>query len=342
MTHPHDPSHPDDASDTPSTERIPQPQQPQAWSQTRPFDTSSYPYPDEQPHDATHADPADPGDGSRPRRPRRRVGMIVGISALVVVLVLVIAGVGSELYLRNATKDCLQKSFSDLTGSSASVSLSKEPMLWQFATSKVPYVQIDTGGDNGQAIELHGRADDITGRSDGSTLGSLNATGNVPFTRIVALSKQGAQNSQDQSGGDSTSGDSSGLSGLFGGFTLTNVTGDQSTGTMTIDATVTVAIFPIPVSTEIKPVVSDGKLEFQVVKASALVFGVPSGFAQTIVDGVSKSLFPPLFDELDFQKLSVTSQGIDFAVRGSDVALDADSLGATGNNASSQGTCSVL
>ena len=268
--------------------------------------------------------------------------MIVGISALVVVLVLVIAGVGSELYLRNATKDCLQKSFSDLTGSSASVSLSKEPMLWQFATSKVPYVQIDTGGDNGQAIELHGRADDITGRSDGSTLGSLNATGNVPFTRIVALSKQGAQNSQDQSGGDSTSGDSSGLSGLFGGFTLTNVTGDQSTGTMTIDATVTVAIFPIPVSTEIKPVVSDGKLEFQVVKASALVFGVPSGFAQTIVDGVSKSLFPPLFDELDFQKLSVTSQGIDFAVRGSDVALDADSLGATGNNASSQGTCSVL
>ena len=271
--------------------------------------------------------------------------MIVGISTLVVLLVLVIAGVGSELYLRSATKDCLQKSFSSVTGSSTSVSLSKQPMLLQYATKKVPYVQVDSSGDNGQAIELHGRADDITGRADGSTLGSLAATGTVPFSRIVALSKQGAQTSQDSSSGQDqsgTSGDSSGLGGLFGGFTLSNVTGNQSTGTMTIDATVTVAIFPIPVSTEIKPVVSNGKLEFQVVKASALVFGVPSGFAQTIVDGVSKSLFPPLFDELQFEKLSVTSQGVDFAVRGSDVALNPDSLGATGNSGSQQSTCSVL
>lgn len=341
MTHPSDPSHPDDPS-APNTERIPQPQQsPQAWSQTRPFDTSSYPYSEPQPVGGQDAGTGD----ARPRRPRRRVAMIVGISTLVLLLVLVIAGVGSELYLRSVTKDCLQKSFSSLTGSSTSVSLSKQPMLFQYATKKVPYVQVDSSGDNGQGIELHGRADDITGRSDGSTLGSLTATGTVPFSRIVALSKQGAQTSQDQSGGQDqsgTSGDSSGLGGLFGGFTLSNVTGNQSTGTMTIDATVTVAIFPIPVSTEIKPVISNGKLEFQVVKASALVFGVPSGFAQTIVDGVSKSLFPPQFDELQFEKLSVTSQGVDFAVRGSDVALNPESLGATGNSGSQQSTCSVL
>ena len=339
MTHPSDPSHPDDPS-APNTERIPQPQQsPQAWSQTRPFDTSSYPYSEPQPVGGQDAGTGD----ARPRRPRRRVAMIVGITTLVVLLVVVIAGVGSELYLRSATKDCLQKSFSSLTGSSTSVSLSKQPMLFQYATKKVPYVQVDSSGDNGQAIELHGRADDITGRADGSTLGSLAATGTVPFSRIVALSKQGAASGQSgQSSGDSTSGDSSGLGGLFGGFTLSNVTGNPSTGTMTIDATVTVAIIPVPVSTEIKPVVTNGKLEFQVVKASAFVFGVPSGFAQTIVDGVSKSLFPPLFDELQFQKLSVTSQGVDFAVRGSNVALDQDSLGATGNTGSQQSTCSVL
>jgi len=269
--------------------------------------------------------------------------VIVGVSTLVVLLVLVIAGVGSELYLRNATKDCLQKSFSAVTGSSTSVSLSKQPMLLQYLTKKVPYVQVDSTGDDSQAIELHGRADDITARSDGSTLGSLSATGTVPFSRIVALSQQGAQSGQ--SGPDASSGESSGLGGLFGGFTLSNVTGNQATGTMTIDATVTVAIFPIPVSTEIKPVISGGKLEFQVVKASALVFGVPSGFAQTIVDGVSKSLFPPLFSDLQFEKLSVTSQGVDFAVRGSDVALNQESLGGgttTGNTQSQQSTCSVL
>jgi hypothetical protein len=351
MTHPSDPSHPESSSShgdrsDPGTERIPQSDQPpKAWSQTRPFETTSYPYTDAQyPEAQQYGDvpPADEpvGGDPRPRRPRRRVGMIVGVSTLVVLLVLVIAGVGSELYLRNATKDCLQKSFSDLTGTSTSVSLSKQPMLYQYVTKKVPYVQVDSSGDNGQGIELHGRADDITGRSDGTALGSLAATGTVPFARIVALSKQNAESGQ--ASGEESSGDSSGLSGLFGGFTLSNVTGNQATGTMAIDATVSVAIFPIPVSTEIKPVITNGKLAFQVVKASAFVFGVPSNFAQTLVDGVSKSLFPPLFDELQFEKLSVTAQGVDFAVKGSNVVLNPDSLGGTGNTQSQQSTCSVL
>ncbi|GAA2055819.1 LmeA family phospholipid-binding protein [Williamsia deligens] len=344
MTERDEPSQQGARSD-PGTERIPQQQPPpQAWSQTRPFESGSDPYSGAQPQvDPQYTQPAaDPA--TQARRPRRRRGVIAGVSVLVVLLVLVIAGVGSELYLRNATKDCLEQSFTTATGSSATVSLSKKPMLLQYVTKEVPYVQIDANGDNGQAIELHGRADNITARSDGSTLGSLDATGSVPFTRIVELSKQGAQQSQSQDqSGTGQSGESSGLGGLFGGFTVNSVTGNEASGTMSIDATVTVAIFPIPVSTEIKPVVTDGKLTFQVVKASALVFGVPAGFAQTIVDGVTKSLFPPLFDDLTFQKLTVTSQGVDFAVRGSDVPLNAQSLGSTQQDTgSSQNTCSVL
>ncbi|MGU3292913.1 LmeA family phospholipid-binding protein [Williamsia sp. M5A3_1d] len=318
---------------TPPTEQIPVGGQ--AYSQTRPFDAEP------QTQQVPASDP-----GPTPTRPRRRTGVIVTISALVVVLVLVIAGVGSELYLRNATKDCLEKSFSDVTGSSASVSLSKKPMLLQYATKKVPYVQIDADGENGKAIELHGRADDITARSDGSTLGSLSANGSVPFSRIVELSKQSAQNSADQNTGgtDAAQNDQSGLAGLFGGFTLNSVTGNTSTGTMSLDATVTVAIFPIPVSVELKPTVTGGKIEFQVVKASALVFGVPSGFAQTLVDGVSKSLFPPLFDQLDFQQLSVTSTGVDFRVTGTDVPLNPDTLGSTPveQQGSTNDACTVL
>ncbi|KQS00363.1 hypothetical protein ASG12_05460 [Williamsia sp. Leaf354] len=322
---------------TPPTEQFPVGGQ--AYSQTRPFDAEP------QTQQVAAGDP-----GPTPTRPKRRIGVIVTISALVVVLVLVIAGVGSELYLRNATKDCLEKSFSDVTGSSASVSLSKKPMLLQYATKKVPYVQIDAGGDNGSAIELHGRADDITARSDGSTLGSLSANGSVPFSRIVELSKQSAQTAADQNpadqntgGADSTQNGQSGLSGLFGGFTLNSVTGNQSTGTMSLDATVTVAIFPIPVSVELKPTVTGGKIEFQVVKASALVFGVPSGFAQTLVDGVSKSLFPPLFDQLDFQQLSVTSTGVDFRVTGTDVPLNQDTLGSTPvDQGSTNDACTIL
>ncbi|MGJ0120241.1 LmeA family phospholipid-binding protein [Williamsia sp. MIQD14] len=324
-------NNPQQPGPTPPTEQFPVGGQ--AYSQTRPFDAEP------QTHQVPASDP-----GPTPTRPKRRTGVIVTISALVVVLVLVIAGVGSELYLRNATKDCLEKSFSDVTGSSASVSLSKKPMLLQYATKKVPYVQIDADGDNGTAIELHGRADDITARSDGSTLGSLSANGSVPFSRIVELSKQSAATAADQNSGGTTQNDQSGLGGLFGGFTLNSVTGNQSTGTMSLDATVTVAIFPIPVSVELKPTVTGGKIEFQVVKASALVFGVPSGFAQTLVDGVSKSLFPPLFDQLDFQQLSVTSTGVDFRVSGSDVPLNQDTLGSTPaqQQGSTSDACTIL
>ncbi len=322
-----------------------------AYSQTRPFEAppgTEYPAlpgygpptgpPPEPPYDG----PAQPagGSGPTPSKPRRRVGMIVTISALVVVLVLVIAGVGSELYLRNATKDCLQQSFAQLTGSSATVSLSKKPMLLQAATKEVPYVQIDTSGDDGSAIELHGRADNIKGQSDGSTVGRLAATGSVPFARIVELSKQSAQQSTD----NQNQGQSTGLGGLFGDFTLDNVTGNPSTGTITVNAGVSLAgLISIPVSTEIKPVTTGGKIDFQVVKASALVFGIPSNFAQTLVDGVSKSLFPPLFDQLSIDKLTVTTTGVDFSVTGTDIPLNAETLGSTPNTQNqAQSTCTVI
>lgn len=317
-----------------------------AYSQTRPFEAppgTEYPAvpgygpPSGPPPPGTDDTSGPAGDPPRPAKPRRRVGMIVTISALVLVLVLVIAGVGSELYLRNATKDCLEQSFSDVTGSSASVSLSKKPMLLQAATKEVPYVQIDTSGDDGSAISLHGRADNIKGISDGSTIGRLAATGSVPFARIVELSKQTSQQSTDTAGQQST-----GLGGLFGDFTLDSLSGDPSTGTITVNAGVSVAgLISIPVSTEIKPVTTGGKIDFQVVKASALVFGIPSNFAQTLVDGVSKSLFPPLFDELSIDKLAVTSTGVDFAVTGTDVPLDQNTLGST-SGSQGQTTCTVI
>lgn len=321
-----------------------------AYSQTRPFEAppgTEYPAvpgygpPSGPPPPGTgFDDPSQPAaDPPRPAKPRRRVGMIVTISALVLVLVLVVAGVGSELYLRNATKDCLQKSFAELTGSSASVSLSKKPMLLQAATGEVPYVQIDTSGDDGSAISLHGRADNIKGISDGSTIGRLAATGSVPFSRIVELSKQTSQQSTDTTQNQQPS---TGLGGLFGDFTLDGLTGDPSTGTITVNAGVSVAgLISIPVSTEIKPVTTGGKIDFQVVKASALVFGIPSNFAQTLVDGVSKSLFPPLFDQLSIDKLSVTSTGVDFAVTGTDVPLDQNTSGST-SGSQGQTTCTVI
>ncbi|MBT0566932.1 LmeA family phospholipid-binding protein [Williamsia sp. CHRR-6] len=279
--------------------------------------------------------------GGPARSPRKRsLGLTIAVSSLVVILVLLISGVGSELYLRSAARDCVQKTFTQITGSPTTASLSKKPILLQYFSKEIPYVQIDTTGDTASSIELHGRAEQIKTQSKSSTVGTLDASGKVSFARIVELSKQGAQDAAAQQQQNPTQ--NNGLGGLFGGFTLNQVTGDQTAKTIKVDATVTVAIFPVPVSVELKPVLTAGKISFQAVKASALVFGVPTDFAQTLVDGVSKSLFPPLFDQLTFTTFDVTSAGIDFAVNGRDVTLDEQSMNSTEQSTQSNSTCTIL
>ena len=98
-------------------------------------------------------------------------------------------------------------------------------------------------------------------------------------------------------------------------------------GTITVDSGVQVTFLKIPVSATIKPVVDGGKVHFEVEKASALMFGIPSDFAQQIVDQVSSSLFGPFFNEVNIKELKVTDQGVDFAVDGSDVQLTGEVTG---------------
>ena len=249
---------------------------------------------------------------------RRNRGKILAWTAAALVLVLVIGLVGSELYFRNKAQNCMEQAFGDLTGSPTSVALSKKPVLLQAMSNEFPYVQVDTKNESGTGMTLHARAEGITRSGDDTTIRTLDGTGFVPFDRVTELGEQ-AQN-QGQSGG-----------GLIDAGKITKVSGNADDGTVSIDASVTALFVSIPVSTVIKPVVENGKPKFEVQKASAFVFGVPSDFAQQIVDEVSTTMFGTFFDEVTIDNLKVTDSGVDFTVSGSDVKLIADNNTVAGN-----------
>ncbi|MFW0794102.1 LmeA family phospholipid-binding protein [Gordonia sp. CPCC 205515] len=312
---------------------------PRAWSQAGPSGTAQF----GATPDTTQFDDFQPIPGAAPppvvatSPAKRNTGKIIAGVSLAVILLVVIAGVGTELYVRNKTKDCLQQAFTQLTGTETSVSLSSKPVLLQRISGEVPFVQVDTA-DKADAIGLHARADGITGLDGTPTARSISGTGSAPFERVITMSKEASAASTDGSGtnpGGTNPDSDSPLSGLVQGATIQSITGNPADGTIKVESTVQVAILPIPVTTTIKPVVNDGHIHIEVVDAQAFIFGVPKDYAQGIVDSVSKSMFGSLADELTVTNLKVTDSGVDFAFDGTDVTL--------GNNAQMTGnstTCS--
>ncbi|MCR8898175.1 hypothetical protein NWF34_14595 [Gordonia sp. GONU] len=291
--------------------------------------TAQFP-PGETPYgDESSAPLETPGSGPVITSPRknRSTGKIVALSLVAVLLLAVIGAVGSELYLRNKVTNCLEDSFSGLTGVPTSVSLSRKPIIMQ-GTGDIPYVQVDTkDGSDANGVRLHMRADGISGDNTNTDIRTLNGHGFIPYERIVELSKESAP---PGAGGQSTGNGASPVG------SVEEITGNAAEGTFEVQAGFPVMFFSVPVSATIKPVLQDGRVDFQVVKASALVFGIPPDFAQQIVDQVTTSALGPFFDEVQVDQLKVTDTGLEFAISGSDVQLTNEM---TGNQES--GGCSA-
>ncbi|MGV9709200.1 LmeA family phospholipid-binding protein [Gordonia sp. NPDC003424] len=332
------PPQPADHDDTTRFEPVPTDPAPRAWSQPGRTQTAQF---GDTP-DTTQFDDFEPIPNAVPPEvvatspAKRNTGKIIaGLSAALILLVL-IAGVGTELYVRGKTKDCLQSAFTQLTGTDTTVALSSKPILLQRISGEVPYVQVDTA-DKPDAISLHARAEGITGLDGNPTAQSITGTGSAPFSRVIAMSKEGSSTG-GSTGTDPNStspGGGSLLSGLVQGARIESLTGNADEGTITVDSTVQVAILPIPISTTLKPVMDNGHIRFDVVSAQAFIFGVPKDYAQTIVDGVTKSMFGSLADDLTITNLKVTDKGVDFAFDGKNVEL-----GGEGSNTGNSVTCS--
>ncbi|WP_341267931.1 LmeA family phospholipid-binding protein [Gordonia malaquae] len=245
---------------------------------------------------------------------RRRT---IALISAAVVLLLVIAGVGSELYMRSKVTDCISNAFGGLTGASTDVSVSRKPMLLAVFGSEVPWVQVDTNDGDAADMRLHARAEGIS--TDGGTVRSLKGSGYLPYKRITELSNESQQS---------------------GGATIKSISADANAGTIKLETEVPIAILSIPATVTLKPTVTNGTVKFEVKDATALMFGLPSDFAQPIVDQVTTSMFGPLFKQIKVSDLKVTGSGIDFAFAGSDVNLKAASEGQSAAGESS-GSCSI-
>jgi hypothetical protein len=189
-------------------------------------------------------------------------------------------------------------------------------------------------------MKLHARADGIRSGDSEATIGELRGDGYVPFSRIMELSQQSQESPTQPTTPDP--GTESGLGGLLasmgGGLQVDKVTGNAAAGTITIGGNFQLLMFSLPAEAELKPITKDGKLTFEVVDASAASFGIPTSWAQMLVDQVSAGLFPPMFDDVSFDQLQVTDRGVEFAFSGTDVALPQTS----GQSSESSDTCSVV
>ncbi|AFR47334.1 hypothetical protein [Gordonia sp. KTR9] len=272
------------------------------------------------------ADPSGSGPVLTSPRKKRSTGKIVAFSLVGVLLLVVIGAVGSELYLRNKVTDCLEESFSGLTGVPTEVSLSRKPIILQ-GSGDIPFVQVDTD-DSAGGVRLHMRADGISGTENSTDIRSLNGTGFIPYERIVELSKEQAAGAGQSTG-----------TGTGGVGAVEQITGNAADGTFEVQAAFPVMVFQVPVSATIKPVLNDGRVDFEVVKASALVFGIPPDFAQQIVDQITTSSLGPFFDEVQVDSLKVTDTGLEFGISGSDVQLTSEMTGTSSQGQS--GGCSV-
>ncbi|GAA4745183.1 LmeA family phospholipid-binding protein [Gordonia alkaliphila] len=244
---------------------------------------------------------------SRPRWSRlgKSRGRTIGLVATAVVLLVIIAGVSTELYVRNRVTGCLEDAFGNLTGTSTSVSVPRGPMLAAWFTGSVAWVQIDTNdSSSGTAMRLHARADDVA--RDGRSVKSLRGSAFIPYDRVQEMAA-------DNGSGQQTS-----------GAEIQSVTGNAD-GTMTIDASYPVAFFSVPATVVIRPTQVDGKVEFRVEDTTAFGIGLPNDFAQEMVDQVTDAMLGPLFAEISVDDLKVSDRGIEVTFSGQDVNLQAAS-----------------
>ncbi|WP_132992308.1 LmeA family phospholipid-binding protein [Gordonia zhaorongruii] len=260
------------------------------------------------------AGPQQPVPHSAPTGGKRGRRRTIALVCSAVVLLLVIAGVGSELYLRHKVTSCMETAFGDLTGAPTDVSVSRKPVILSAFGSDVPWVQVDTADGDSTQMRLHARAEGIS--TDGGSVQSMNGNGFLPYDRVTELSSGG---------------------GASGGPAIEKITADEGAGTLKVNANLQM-IISVPVSVTLKPKLTDGKVTFDVTDASALVFGVPQDFAQPIVDQMTKSMFGPMFDQITIQEFAVKQSGVDFGFSGHDVDLKSAS---TGNQNQSSDGCSV-
>ncbi|MDJ0396005.1 DUF2993 domain-containing protein [Rhodococcus sp. G-MC3] len=224
--------------------------------------------------------------------------------AVLVVLVLVAALLGGELFLRQQIKSCLAGQLETEIGSQVEVGLGWKPILISLVDKKVSSVTIDSDDARfgpAEGMTVHAEANDVnleqTSDSNG-TIGSSNAD--------ISWSTDGIASTLQ----------SQGIGALVSG-----VTADQSAGTLSF------AIGGLAQLT-VKPTVAGSRVDVQTVDASILGLGIPTDLVDSIVGVLSDSLQQYPLD-MTPTSLTVTDAGIALNLQGGQYAIPAAQQGQT-------------
>lgn len=259
---------------------------------------------------------------------RKRSGRWWKILLVVVIVLAVLAAVaefGVRAYAKNTVVDEIRSSAeergTELT-EDPSVSFGMSPLLLGLMQGKIPSFEADlpssldvTYEDSDQsrpvvtgqpAMTLN--AKDMSTDSDNPTAGEITVDTTLPPDLLLSE----IQKSQAEGSGG---GEGEGLGGLLEG--LIEVTGVQmNTANNTMDLEITGGLATLSMT----PVVENGALNFEVQNLQILKVDLPESMVQSLTDSLQETVND--VEGLQIQDATVTEDGLEVQLHGTDVSLD--------------------
>ncbi len=233
------------------------------------------------------------------------------LTALLVVLAVAAAtllavGIGGELYVRNSVSKCIAEAVEEEAGGPVSVGFGPAPILLSAFTHRVGRVDVDSeamdlrspGGTELRGIALDARISDISLPRDGRDGAAESSSAKVTWPAEAMLRS---------------------LQGLPFGFAVTDLTADAGQDRITVEFLSGVGTLVLT------PRIEGGAVTMEVVEASALGLGLPSDFAQQIIDRLAEDLADYPLD-LRPTEVSVSDSGLHISLRGGHTPLQADTV----------------
>lgn len=233
----------------------------------------------------------------------RRTGLMVGIGAAVVLVLLVVGAIGVELGMRKSVGDRLTQEVTSALGSPAQVDLGSSPVILSFFDSTLDSVHITTDGSPAEGATGPAPAIDITAEGVREE-GELTHVQSLAGTAFVSDQTM-ATAAQSESGGDS----------MLGGLVqVQEVVSDPAAGNLRVsisglaEATVT-------------PRLNGGNLELEPEGATVFGFELPSSLLGGTISMMDSAL-ADLPEGVELTGVRVVDGGMTVDLAGTDVVLE--------------------
>ncbi|MFW0789207.1 hypothetical protein [Gordonia sp. CPCC 205333] len=228
---------------------------------------------------------------------------------LLVALLLAVAFVGgvflaAEGVARAKIDAAVRERCHEAAGLPTVTSFGPKSIIWQSLSRSVDWVEIatqTTPGDVTISLRLVG----ITGDDSTSTLETVVCQGYLPYSRIVEFVSERE---------------------LFGSspHKLVRLRGSAGRRSIRVDIVARTPVLALPLTLTIRPEFGGEGISFVVTRVHTLVFGLPTQFAQAIVDDLGNTLRTAIERYATVEQIIVGDDGIEFAARGDQVVIAAN------------------